>query len=200
MLNKTKLIPLFAGLALAASSAHGAEFTAPGAQLSVGQSAVVPLRIPNGPQVPVSITVTAIDEGTLADFGDFKVPPEAADSKPYYVHYTATALGNGNLSGLGIGYTLAVDDRNQTHTATLTMSNFTGKTFDKCRDSTFKNGAAEGTTYQGCRIFLINSAGSLKGFAFKEFETPYANAPVIWVPGPAVASAPTGAATVAPGS
>ena len=200
MLNSTKLIPLFAGLALAASAAHGAEFTAPGAQLSVGQSAVVPLRIPYAPQVPVRVTVTSIDEGTLADFGDFKVPAEAADTKPYYVHYTATALGNGNLSGTGIGYTLAVDDRNQTHTATLTNSNFTGATFDKCRDSTFKNGAAEGTTYQGCRIFLIHSSGALKGFAFKEFETPYSNAPVIWVPGPSVASAPTGSATLNPGN
>ena len=195
MLKTMTFLPLVAGLALAATSAHAADFTAPGAQLQIGQSAVVPMRIPNGPQVPVSITVTSITEGTLADFGDFKVPPEAADMKPYYVHYTATALGSGNISGLGIGYTLAVDDRNQAHTATLTMSNFSGVTFDKCRDSTFKNGAADGTTYQGCRIFLIPSAGSLKGFAFKEFETPYANAPVMWVPGAAA-----GGATLSPGT
>lgn len=201
MLKSSKFFPLFAGFALAATAAHGAEFTTPGTQLAIGQSAVLPLRIPYEPQVPVRITVTAIDEGTMADFGQFKVPAEAAEMKPYYVHYTATALGNGNLAGARIGYTLAVDDRNQSHTTTLTDSKFTGATFDRCRDSTFKMGAAEGTTYTGCRIFLIHRSGSMKGFAFKEFETPYAKSPIIWTPGPAVAAQVTpGEAALRPGN
>lgn len=183
MMTKTTAASLAACIALAAPMAHAAEFAPAGAQLAVGDSAVLPVRIPYGPQVPVRVTVTAIDEGTLADFDGYKLPPAAADMKPYYVRYSVTALGNGNLSGTGIGYTLAVDDRNQLHTSSLAQSNFTGKTFDRCRDSTFKNGAAQGSSYEGCRIFMLHKAGAIKAFAFKEFETPYANAPVLWMAG-----------------
>ena len=122
MMTKTALAGLAIGLALAAPAVGAAELAPAGAQLALGDSAVVPLRIPYGPQVPVRVTVTAIDEGTLADFDGFKLPPAAADMKPYYVRYSVTALGNGNLSGLGLGYTLAVDDRNQLHTSSLAQS------------------------------------------------------------------------------
>lgn len=183
MMTKTTAASLAACIALAVPMANAAEFAPAGAQLAVGDAAVLPVRIPYGPQVPVRVTVTAIDAGTLADFEGYKLPPAATEMKPYYVRYTVTALGNGNLSGLGIGYTLAVDDRNQLHTSSLAQSNFTGKTFDRCRDSTFKNGAAEGSNYEGCRIFMLHKDGAIKAFAFKEFETPYANAPVLWMAG-----------------
>lgn len=196
MMIKTTVGSLALCVALAATATEAAELSPAGAQLAIGDSAVVPLRIPYGPQVPARVTVTAIEEGTLADFEGYKLPPAAADMKPYYVRYSVTALGDGNLSGLGLGYTLAVDDRNQLHTSSLPQSNFTGKTFDRCRDSTFKNGAADGTTYQGCRIFMLHKSGSMKAFAFKEFETPYANAPVLWMTGGATKAATTGEATL----
>lgn len=172
---------------LAATTAHAVEFAPPGARLAIGESAVVPVRIPYGPQVPVRVTVTAIEEGTLADFQGFKLPPAAADMKPYYVSYTATALGGGDLRGMPIGYTLAVDDRNQLHTSSLAMGGLRGKSFERCLDGTFKSGD-EGASYQGCRIFMLHKAATMKGFAFKEFETPFANAPVVWLTPASVAS------------
>jgi hypothetical protein len=193
MTNKTTMMYLTAAIAAASASVAGAtEFTAPGSKLGVGDSATVPMRVPYKPQVPVRITVTSIDEGSLADFTQYKVPPEAADTKPYYVHYTATALADGEIWGTGIGYTLAIDDRNEAHTSTLTDSKMSGARFDRCRDDTFKKGAGAGASYSGCRIFLINRNGSLKGFAYQEFETPYNKAPVVWVPGAVASSTPSG--------
>ncbi len=159
------------------------------------------MRIPYKPQVPVKLTVTSIDEGSLEDFGQFKVPPAAADTRPYYLHYTLTALGDGDIGGVRLGYTLALDDRDQTHTQTLLDSNFTGATFDRCKDSAFRVGNGSGTTIEGCRIFLIHKNGSMKGFVFKEFETPYQNEPLVWMAGaakPAKSAAPR-EATVEPG-
>ncbi len=116
MMTKTTAASLAACIALAVPMANAAEFAPAGAQLAVGDAAVLPVRIPYGPQVPVRVTVTAIDAGTLADFEGYKLPPAATEMKPYYVRYTVTALGNGNLSGLGIGYTL-------TASCTLTSGN-----------------------------------------------------------------------------
>lgn len=194
------ILPLALAVAFSAGT-HAADFTTPGATLAVGESAVVPLRVPYKPQVPAKLTVTSIDEGALTDFGQYKVPPEAADTRPYYVHYTLTALGDGDLGGLPLGYTLAVDDRNQTHTQTLLNSNFTGATFDRCKDANFRIGAGTGATITGCRIFLIHKNGSMKGFVFKEFETPYAKNPLIWTAGaPAPIAKPvTREAEVTPG-
>lgn len=191
MKMKTTMIRLATMTAVVFAGAAGAtEFTAPGTKLGVGDSATIAMRIPYKPQVPVRVTVTSIDEGTLADFTDYKVPAEAADTKPYYVHYTATALADGEIWGTGIGYTLAIDDRNEAHTATLTDSKMSGARFDRCRDDTFKKGAGTGASYSGCRIFLINKNGALKGFAYKEFETPYSKAPVVWMPGAIASAAP----------
>lgn len=199
---KHAILPIALAMCCSAG-AHAADFATPGAHLAVGDSAVVPMRVPYKPQVPVKLTVTSIDEGTLADFGQYKVPPEAADLRPYYVHYTLTALGDGDIGGVGLGYTLALDDRNQTHTQTLLNSNFTGARFDRCKDGNFRVGNGTGSTISGCRIYLIHKDGSMKGFVFKEFETPYQKSPLIWMTGtgkPANAPVAAGEPTVTPGN
>lgn len=200
-MTKTSTLIAASIAALIAATSHAAEFTAPGTQLAVGESAVIPLRIPYKPQVPVRVTVTAIDEGTLADFGQYKVPPEAADSRPYYVRYTITALAPGEYSGVTLGYTLAVDDRGQEHTATLLDSRMSGASFDRCNAiGAFKAGDTEGSTREGCRIFLVHKNGSMTGFRFKEFETPYNKSPVTWMVGSAASKPAAGEPTIRPGN
>ena len=43
---------------------------------------------------------------------------------------------------------------------------------------------------------MLHKSGAMKAFAYKEFETPYANAPVLWMAGAATKAAATGEATL----
>jgi hypothetical protein len=200
------ILPLASAVALAcAVGAHAADMTPPGSQLAVGQSAVLPLHLPYKGSIPAQVTVTAIDAGTLAEFqaAGFKVPPDAMDRKPYYVSYTVTALGDADLSGNSLGMLFGLDDRNEEHMETLTMSNFSGARFDRCKQGTFKNGDRNGSSYQSCKIFLVNANGAITGVRFKgggDENQAYFQSPVVWRAGPA-APAPAAASggTIVPG-
>jgi hypothetical protein len=164
-----------------ASAATAADYTPAGTQLSIGQAAILPLHIPYKAEAPVQITVTSIDAGTLADFTQYKVPPEAADTKPYYVHYHVKSLGAADVASNSMYGPIAIDDRNEKHNPTLTDSRGGGARFDRCKHDTFHLGAAQGAEYDSCEIFLIHQSGSLKAFGFELADTPYWKSPVLWL-------------------
>ncbi len=183
-----KVIPLSVALAslLAVAGASAAEFTQPGRQLAVGETAILPMRIPYGPQVPIQVTVTSIQEGTLADLAQYNVPENLKQSRPYYVRFKVTRVDGKPLEGNSLGYTVAVDDRNEVHTSTLPMGALQGVE-SPCKNT---NGPIGSPSYEGCEMFMIHASGSLKGFVFQEFETPYQKTPVTWVPGAAPTTQP----------
>ena len=197
--------PLALAVALGCSGAlHAQEMTPPGTHLAVGQSAVLPFHVPYKGSIPARVTVTAIEPGSLAEFqqAGFKVPADAADRKPYYVSYTVTALGGSDLGGNSLGMLYGLDDRNDEHSETLTMSNFSGARFDRCRQDSFKNGAGNGSSYSSCKIFLVQNTGAITGLRFKgggDENAAYFRNPVVWTTSAPPPPAPGGAGQVLPG-
>jgi hypothetical protein len=119
------------------------------------------------------------------------------------VSYNVTALGDGDLGGSSLGMLFGVDDRNDERSETLTMSNFSGARFDKCKQGTFKMGAGNGASYSSCKIYLVQNTGAITGLRFKgggDENAAYFRSPVVWKAGAAPApAAAAGQGQILPG-
>lgn len=183
---------VFFAATLAASAQDAATaFVEPGAELTVGEKAVVPFVVPNGPIVPVEFSVTAIEEGTLEDIAGFQIPPELADARPIFVYYEYTNLSDEDLSNMVPAGLTAIDDRNIEH---LKVS-YRGNTIEKC--TRLENSdLARGETGKGCDMYMIHKDGGIAAALYKgsprekdgvDARPIYQN-PVRWVPGEATAA------------
>lgn len=179
--------------ALSAIAQDAPAYVAPGTELKVGESAVVPFLIPNGPEVPIELTITEIEKGTRDDLEGFAIPPEMAEYRPIFVRYAYTNLSDEDLSHMAVGSFVGVDDRNQEQMSVNTR----GARFDKCRADVARD-VTRGKSGEGCMIYMIHENGDLKAAAYKghyRHETgkdtradfPIYYNPVRWVPADAAA-------------
>lgn len=185
---------LATALPLAAQDAAPA-FTAPGTELAVGEKAVVPYVIPNGPIVPIEFAITAIEEGTPEDVAAFTIPPELADARPIFVRYSYTNVSDQDLSNQSLAGLTAVDDRNTEH---MKVS-IRGENVPKCPRPKMSD-VGPGKTAEGCDLYMIHKDGNLKAALYKgsprekdgvDARPLYAD-PIRWAPG-AAPTAPTDA-------
>ncbi|WP_102959182.1 hypothetical protein [Mangrovicella endophytica] len=139
------------------------EFEKAGSQLQLGETATVPHLVPKGPEVPIELKVTAIEEGSADDLKGFEVPAELANARPFYVRYEYTNASGEDLSAQQVGAFVAIDDRDQVHSPALAMS---GGSFNKC---TTKPAASltPGKTHEGCVMFMIHENGRIVAAAYK---------------------------------
>jgi hypothetical protein len=89
-----KILPTLSIFAIiSASVVQAQEYVAAGTELSVGEEATVPFLLPNGPEVPIALTVTDIEVGNIADLSNFDIPADLQEAQPYYVRFTYTNQG-----------------------------------------------------------------------------------------------------------
>lgn len=169
---------------LAAAPATAQDYAKPGTEVTVGQSVVIPYKIPKGNEVPVELTVTEVEKGTLDDLAGFQIPDEMKDYLPWFVRYTWTNLSDEDLSHSSMGAFYVIDDRNQQQTGVRTQ----GKRFDKCRDESARD-MVKGKSATGCDIYMIHKDGGLKTVIYKgtnpddkpAVKAIYAD-PIRWIP------------------
>ncbi|GGD08410.1 hypothetical protein [Aureimonas glaciei] len=134
-----------------------------GSELEVGDTATVPHLVPKGPEVPIALTVTAIEEGSMDDLKGFEIPADLRNARPIYVRYAYTNLSDEDLSAQQIGAFVAIDDRDQAQAPALAMS---GGTFTKCTTPPAA-GLTKGKSAEGCVMFMIHANGSLAAAAYQ---------------------------------
>lgn len=170
-----------------ATPALAQDMAKPGTEVKVGESVVVPYiwGTKMDKPVPVEITVTEIEKGSVEDLKDFDVPAELKDYVPYYVRYKWTNLSDQDLSNQSLGAFYIVDDRNQQQSNALTQ----GKRFEKCRAGGSIKDMTKDVSAEGCDIYMIHKDGALKTVIYKgtnpdghdEVKAVYAD-PIRWVP------------------
>jgi hypothetical protein len=175
------------------------EYQKAGSQLQVGEAATVPHLVPKGPEVPIALTVTAIEEGSTDDLRGFEIPADLRNARPIYVRYSVTNLSDEDLSAQQIGAFVGIDDRDQTQAPALAMS---GGTFNKCTTKP-ATGLTRGKSAEGCVMFMIHENGRLSAVAYQghyrsegsadtKADFPIYYNPVRWTAPASVAPAPSG--------
>jgi hypothetical protein len=148
---------------LGAIPAAAEDYAKPGSELTVGQTATVPHLVPKGPEVPIELTITAIEEGSKADLQGFRIPAELADARPVYVRYEYTNASDENLSAQQIGSFVVVDALDRTHNPVAAMS---GGSFARCATPAAA-GLSKGKSAQGCALFMIPADHEIRSAAYR---------------------------------
>jgi hypothetical protein len=150
-------------VALATLPALAEDYQKAGSELTVGDAATVPHLVPKGPEVPIALTVTAIEEGSTDDLKGFEIPADLRNARPIYVRYAYTNLSDEDLSAQQIGAFVGIDDRDQAQAPALAMS---GGTFTKCTTKP-ATGLTRGKSAEGCVMFMIHENGRLAAAAYQ---------------------------------
>jgi hypothetical protein len=161
MLKHTLLVATFVTLGTLPGLAD--TYARAGSELRMGEAATVPHLVPKGPEVPIELRVTAIEEGSADDLKGFSIPRNLANARPIYVRYEYRNLSDENLSAQQIGAFVAIDDRDQSHAPVTALS---GGTFTKCTTPPAKD-LTRGRAGQGCLVFMIHESGRLKSAAYR---------------------------------
>lgn len=156
------IIASAAFVAIASIPAAAQDFAEAGSELRLGEAAIVPHLVPNGPEVPIELTITAVEEGSKEDLAGFQIPADLADARPVYVRYTYTNRGEEDLSNQQIGAFVAVDDRDQAHAPALAMAGG----FDKCVAGVPGEMQA-GDSAEGCVMFMLHEDGEIAAAAYR---------------------------------
>ncbi len=136
--------------------------TAPGTELAIGDTAVLPLTYGTDGTATVEVTVTGIREGAAADLEAAKVE-NAADYTPFYIDLEMTILSVGP-DGFG-GYT-AGSDFDGLIGSQKAGSLIVFGDFAPCDDGGFEYDAAAGDTAKGCVPALATKGSVVDGVQF----------------------------------
>ena len=143
-------------------TAPAGDVTAPGTELKIGDTAVLPLTYGTEGTATVEVTVTGITEGSSADLEAAKVK-NAADFTPFYINLDLKILSTGD-KGFG-GYTPGSD-----------FDGLTGETkagslivigdFAPCDSEGFEYDSKAGDTAKGCVPALATKGSVVDGVPF----------------------------------
>ncbi|QQR40155.1 hypothetical protein [Devosia rhizoryzae] len=187
-----KILSTLSILTLAtAGTVQAQEFVAAGTELSAGQEATVPFLIPNGPEVPIALTITEIEPGDIADLGNFEIPSGYKDARPYYVRFTYTNEGDEDLSNYQVAGFVAFDADGTELMPSMTMGG--SEPFTACQN-TAPAELANGQSHEGCVLFLVPAEGELASVGYRgnyrfeegkdtEADFPIYYDPVLWTAG-----------------
>lgn len=181
-----RFMTAFVAAVAVAAPALAQDMAKPGTEVKVGESVVVPyIWAKMDKPVPVEVTVTEIEKGSIEDLKDFDVPAEMSDYLPYYVRYTWKNLSDQDLSHQSLGAFYIIDDRNQQQSGARTE----GKRFEKCLPGGSIKDMTKDVTAEGCDIYMIHKDGALKSVIYKgtnpdghdEVKAIYKD-PIRWIP------------------
>lgn len=150
---------------------EGTQLTKAGSQLEFGQPAVVAYEANTKRSTVLRLTVHSVQMGRIRDLAAYQLPPATKKSRPYYVRFTATNVGTGDVSRTGVPL-LAVDNRN-----TLIQPSSFNNTFARCPSKPFPAGFKAKQTYRGCLAYLVPNRGTLEQMSFRPLQ---AFEPITW--------------------
>ncbi len=146
----------------AADQGAGGDVTAPGTELAIGDTAVLPLTYGTDGTATVEVKVVGITEGTSADLEAAKVK-DAADYTPFYIKLEMKILEVGP-EGFG-GYTPGSDFDglvgSQRAGSLITFGDFA-----PCEDGGFEYDSAVGDTAPGCVPALVTKGSKVDAVIF----------------------------------
>lgn len=162
-----------------ASPAGEVEYTAPGAELKIGDKAVVPYKS-GTEQGALGITVTAVEKGTAADIAELREDTKGA--VPYFVRYTVT-----NESGNDFSYVSSVAISGILSDGTSSGGIIGGNGVAKCEQGEAGDDfVTAGATFEGCQIALSPEAYPVAGAEYDDDASrivpdhDYGDSPIIW--------------------
>jgi hypothetical protein len=197
----TPFAAVFTLLAVPAATAQ--TFVDAGTELEVGEEATVPFLIPEGPEVPVALTVTAIEQGDMADLADFELPAGLEDATPYYVRFSYTNMGEEDLANHQLAGFVGIDESGEAVMPSMTMGG--SEPFSLCQNPAPAE-MGNGVSQDGCLMFLIEgdltAAGYRGNYRYEqgkntEKDFPIYYDPVLWTAGDA-AETPAKGQVIAP--
>lgn len=149
----------------------GVTLTDAGAELKFGETATVAYE-PNAERNTVlEMTVTAAQQGTIADLGSYVLDDRTKASVPYYVNVTVKNVGDGDVGQTPIPL-WAVDSAN----TLIQASSFTNS-FTRCPSTPLPTTFAPNATVSACLVYLVPDGGTLTGLSFRPLQ---AVAPILW--------------------
>jgi hypothetical protein len=157
----------------AAAPGGNADVTKPGAELKVGERAVVPFKFGTEKEGTIAITVTAIEKGENADLA--KYGDKAKDLVPYFIRATIENVGGTDLAYSSVSLRAIGGDGRSTGV-------IISGDVDKCEsESADKNFTTPGAKYETCVLQASRASGTVGGATFDKGDA-YSDAPVIWKP------------------
>ena len=165
--------------AASSSSSSSGATAAPGAKLSVGQTAKVPF-VPAGSTdkskaSTLQVTVQSFDKGTLSDFNGIQLDANEKASTPVYVKVHVTNLGPASIDVDSSAAAIEGVDNTGNNQSSVT---FIG-TFPKCPDAASTKPLGTGKSYDDCLTFLV--PGGITKVSYNG-TSDYIDSPVTWSP------------------
>ena len=150
----------------ASSSAQVAEgdFTPEGAQLAVGDSALVPCGVNKGGMAEVTITVTSIDMGAPEDLAPLNLGDRAAGMTPYYVRMTVV----GGTGSEALPYQSFGDIDGLLGDGSRAGSLIVMGDFAQCDGGSFPKDFAAGSSFETCVPFLAAGDAAVTGAQWQD--------------------------------
>lgn len=143
------------------AGASAGAVTAPGTELAIGDSAILPLTYGTNGEATVEVTVTGIEEGTSADLEAAKVD-NAADYTPFYIQLELKILSkNDDFGSYGPG-----SDFDGLTGSSKAGSLIVFGDFAPCNDTGFEYGAEVGDTATSCVPALATKGSVVDGVQF----------------------------------
>lgn len=138
----------------------GTDLTAPGTELSLGDSATVAFPLKQDVVGVVEMAVTRIDRGRVKDLAGFKLDERTRKSTPYYVRVKVTQAGDTKVAG-AMPPLYVADGENRLIPATRFTS-----AFAPCPSRPLPKSLAQGSSATACWVYLLPQDGSLESMSF----------------------------------
>lgn len=144
---------------------------APGTNLKVGDTAVLPFEYTSEKKGTIAVTVTAIEKGTEADMAAFG--EKAKGMTPYFIKMKVENVGGTDLSYASLKLNGALEGG--TGTGVVLMGDIPGKCDNETAPTEF---TSKGASYETCS--LTATSGSPVVAATYDEGDDYRDDPVVW--------------------
>jgi len=170
----------------ASAAPKGTTLTAPGAKLSLGESATIAWAPTQRTVGVLDITVTALRRTTFADsFKGWQLDDKTRANAPFFVEATVTNAGTSDLSGQQVPLYGAASS------GALVEATSFASSFKPCEPGTLPTPFPAGASADVCLVYLVPGGASLTGAMFRpsqEFD------PISWA-GPLTSPSPSARAS-----
>lgn len=160
----------------AAAPAASGDFTAPGSELALGESATVPFSYGTDVvDVPLTVTVTGVEEGAVADFEAAGLEQDFIDQlagyRTYYVTVEAVKAdpAAGELAFAALYGDMGALDSNGQRMQTVSIIG----DFEPCDTESMPSEVDEGATVTTCYIVAGTEAVDFGSATFEPYEGDY---------------------------
>lgn len=153
------------------SPSKGPTVTPPGSMLSFGDPATVAFTANPKRASDLSLAVTKVVKGRIADLSDYRLDAATKASTPYYVSVTVRNVGDGDLGRTAIPlWGLSSTD------ILIGASGFTNR-FTRCPSRALPRSFAGGAETDTCLMYLMPRGATLEGVSYRPLKS---DQPIVW--------------------